>query len=167
MVTHLRVSLTDNHWKASKGKRPSFLHRCKWGRKKKFYNNYIGCWYLRHFSSSLTKGQNKLRCFSGISQPSEWAQYGAPLGATTLSINDIQHDDTHHSDIQHNDTQHNIKVIATLSIVTIKCIVLNVIYVECHLNWVSKISPLCWVSSCWVSLCWVPLCWMSWRPPLW
>ncbi len=40
---------------------------------------------------------------------------------------------------------------------------LNVIYAECHLCWVSQISPLCWVSLCSVSLCWVLLCWMSLR----
>ncbi len=36
---------------------------------------------------------------------------------------------------------------------------LSVFYAECHLCWVSQISPLCWVSLCWVSLCW-----MSWHP---
>ncbi len=45
--------------------------------------------------------------------------------------NDIQHNDTQHNDIQHNDTQHN--VITTLGIKTLKRIVLNVIYAECHL----------------------------------
>ncbi len=41
---------------------------------------------------------------------------------------------------------------------------LRVIYADCHLWWVSQITPLCWVSLCWMSLFWASLCWVSWHP---
>jgi hypothetical protein len=56
------------------------------------------------------------------------------LNIMTLSIT-IKKRDARHNDI------HN-------------CYAERHLYSECHLRWVSQISPLCWAS----------LCWVSWRP---
>ena len=47
------------------------------------------------------------------------------------------------------------RILRTLRITTLN----ECHHAECHLCWVSQISP-----SCWVILCRVSLCWMSWRP---
>jgi len=56
---------------------------------------------------------------------------------TTFSITEVNRD-TQHKDTQNYDN----------------FIMLRVFFDECHLCWVSQISPLCWVSF-WVSLCWM------------
>ncbi len=75
----------------------------------------------------ISRGQGKLKCFQN-------AQHN------DIQRNDIQHNDTQHNNIQLNDTQHSIKVIATLSLMTLNTLC------WCHLCWVSQIRPLCWVS---------------------
>jgi hypothetical protein len=71
--------------------------------------------------------------------------------------NYTQHNDNQHNDTQHNDIQHNE---ITFSIMAEHC------YAECNLCWVSRVSPLSFVSLCWMSFCCVSLFWVSWRPLL-